>query len=209
MNLNFIRNCTRCIHIQKLLILGFVSGFLCGLLGLTSCSYHVGHYKRSLPGGYSLVAVSLFKNKTHETGAESYFTAALRDEIERSHQGSVVDQSHAQVLIEGEIQSIKYNHGAQVTRDTPGFESLPQNAVLTKEYRIYADMKVTVIRASDRKPIWSGQFTGERRYPAPQVLESVINTVDPLYNHSAHHQNLKLVARDLAAEAYDRMTENF
>lgn len=179
------------------------------LLFLTGCSYHFGSLKRSVPGGYDRISVPVFANKTLEAGAQTYFTSAMIEELERGHMAKVVDKSEAQVILEGTVRKIDLVQGAQVTNQTPGFKPLPQNAVLAKEYRLFVEVSLKLKRKSDDKILWAGDFKGEQRYTAPEVTEPVINTVDPIYNQSAKFQTVKLLARDMMAEAHDQMTENF
>jgi hypothetical protein len=171
----------------------------------SACAYHFGNYGRALPKGYKLVSIPTFDNKTAETGVEYYFTQAMIHEIERSRIGTVTAKKQAQVVLEGAITDLKY------IAETPstGFGTLPEHAQLSKGYRILIDTQIHIRRLSDDKILWSGKFSGETRYAAPQVTEAGINTVNPLYNHSAHHQNIRSLANDMMAEAYDRMTENF
>lgn len=186
----------------------FVIGFFTTAV-LCSCGYNFGAVKRTIPGAYDRVAVPVFKNATSEVGVETYFTKAMVEEVERGHIGSVVLRDDAQVVIEGEIKSVNYAQGATIQRDDQSFKDMPRDTVLAKEYRITVETHLQVRRRSDQKVIWSGTFQGERRYPAPQVTRTQENTVNPLYNHSSRHQNIEVMAKDMMAEAYSNMTENF
>ena len=179
------------------------------LLINTACAYHFGAVKRTIPGSYDRVAVPVFKNNTSETAVETYFTKSMIEEIERGHIAHITGKENAQVVIEGSLNSVQYLAGAQVKPEDKGFESLPRGTVLTKEYRILVTGKIDVRRVSDQKIIWTGGFSGERRYPAPLVTNPAFLTVNPLYNHSSRHQNIEVMARDLMAESYSRLTENF
>lgn len=187
--------------------LGLLAVMSAGFLG--GCAYQFGNAKRGIPGGYNRVAVPVFKNDTTEVGVETYFTSALIEEIERTRLAAVSGQSEAQVVLEGTVTGVDYVHGPQVTRSSSGFGRLPEGAVLTKEYRVVASVALRLRRKSDDKILWSGVFSGEQRYSAPQVQEAVANTVNPLYNHSARHQTIRGMARDMMSEAHNRMTENF
>lgn len=180
------------------------------LLGLSvaACGYHFGAVKRNIPGSYDRVAVPVFKNRTPEVGLEAYFTRAMVEEIERGHIASVVGREASQVIIEGEITDVTYNQGAAISKAS-GFANMPEDTELAKEYRIVVNSKVRVRRRSDDKVIWEGAFSSERRYPAPQVTRESESSLNALYNHSSRHQNIELMAKDMMAEAYSNMTENF
>lgn len=179
-------------------------------LGFTlfaGCSYNFGSVKRNIPGAYDRVAVPVFKNQTSETGVEVYFTRAMVEEIERGHLAKVTDKEEAQVVLEGKVDKIDYLPGATV--DKRDFDTLPTDTVLAKEYRIVLNATLSMRRISDQKVIWTGSFVGERRYPAPLVTREEFNSVNALYNHSSRHQNIEIMVKDMMAEAYSRMTENF
>lgn len=173
------------------------------------CAYHFGAVKRSLPGAYDRVAVPVFKNATPETGIETYFTKAMVEEVARGHIAAVTDKDAAQILIEGEIKKVDYIAGATIQHDQNNFPDLPRDTELIKEYRILIETQMQVRRKSDQQVIWTGTFKGERRYPAPLVTKPIFNTVNPLYNQSSRYQNIEVIAKDMMAEAYSRMTEDF
>lgn len=171
----------------------------------------MGSYQRAIPGGYTQVAVPVFSNKTSEVGVESYFTNAMIGELSRSHFARVTDKSDAQVVLEGEIDSIALERGASISAETKEEikVSLPKGTSLTSSYRVMVVTKLQLRRLSDQKILWEGSFNGERTFSASQVATPVLNTVNPLYNSSARHETYKVLARDMMAEAHSRMTENF
>lgn len=187
--------------ISKLIPFYFCFGF-CFLAG---CAYRQGTPDRSMPGGYRWVRVPIFKNYTQEPGIEVSFTNALVEEIQRSRVAQVVEDSD--VYIQGVIEEVNYRMGGK--RTSSDFPLLPEGAVQATEYRILILARILVIRGSDQKVLWTGQFNGERTYTAPQIASAVVNTANPLYNLSARRLNIKEVANDIASEAFDRMTENF
>lgn len=188
---------------MKSLLIGFL------LLINSACAYHFGSVKRNIPGAYDRVAVPIFKNSTPEVGVEAYFTKSMIEEIERGHIASVVGKDDAQVVIEGQIVKIDYVPGATIVRDSKSFPSMPEDTALIKGYSIVATSRIQVRRKSDQKIIWVGDFLGEQPYPAPQITKANESSINPLYNHSSRHQNLEVMAKDMMAEAYSRMTENF
>jgi hypothetical protein len=86
---------------------------------------------------------------------------------------------------------------------------LPNNTVLGSQYDVLITANLALRRTSDHKIVWEGKFNGEQVYQAPQVGAAVINTVDPIYNHSALKTVVEQIALDMMNDAHDRMTENF
>ncbi len=175
----------------------------------TGCAYRLGSPERRIPGGYTLIAVPMFTNKTQEVGIESLFTQAMRKEVERSSLARVTSKEESQAVMYGEIVSIRNVSGSEVTKSDSGYGDLPIGVVLTKEYRIFVETKITLKRSSDLAVLWQGGFVGERRYSAPAITKQPINTADPLYNHSAIIQNIQLIADDSMAQAFEQLSENF
>ncbi len=165
------------------------------------CSYHF-MVPAQMPGGYDRVVVPLFMNRSHETGAEVYFTNALITEIERAHMVTLSSSSEAQVSVEGSLREIIY--------DAPsGDVSSPSNVALSSKQTITVRVDILVRRNSDRQVLWERAFERSKTYSSPSVGIATINSANALYNHSARHENLRLLAQEMMSEAYDRMTENF
>lgn len=181
---------------------------------LSSCAYRFGSPERHIPGGYHLIAVPVFKNKTQEVAIESYFTHAMIMEVEKSSLAHVTSKEESQAILLGEITSVEYVLGTEITPTTEGFgtsaiDKLPAGTVLAKEYRILIGAKVKLVRSSDMAVLWEGDVRGEKRYPAPVITKRVLNTADPLYNQSARMLNIQQMSQDMMSEAYERLTENF
>ncbi|MCB0351090.1 MAG: LptE family protein [Bdellovibrionales bacterium] len=180
-------------------------------LFLTGCAYRFGYMQRDLPGGYKEVAIPVFQNKTGQVAIEGYFTNELIRQFSRSQVAKVADPDHAPVTIEGKINSVEFIHRGQVDGNNPGDSQVrnPENTVLTLEYRVLVNATVLLRRNSDQKVLWQGAFDNESVYSAPQVGIKIANSVNPLYNNSARVDVIARMARDMMAEAHDRMTENF
>jgi hypothetical protein len=170
----------------------------------------LGSPDRSLPGGYRQVFIPIFKNKSMEPGAEVAFTNALIQEYERAKIARVTDANQAEVLVEGVIQSITVaKTGSDLNWSVDENTQLPEGTSLATQYQILARVEVTLRRNSDKSILWSGVFNGEKTFPAALVTTAGINTVNPLYNHSATRQNIEAMAAEMMSEAHDRSTENF
>ncbi len=176
---------------------------------LSGCAYRLGPGTRSIPGGYKQISVPVFKNKTQEAGIEVAFTDSLIQEFQRSRIARVVDNALSEVAVVGTIDSIQYLPGAKRVAGDSASPYLPNGTVIASEYRILLSVTVKVVRQADGIELWSGSFSGERTYAAPQVTLAGVNSVNPLYNLSARRQNIDVMAYDIMAEAHDRITENF
>lgn len=188
-----------CPWIGNLIIILFLNLFL------SACAYRQGVPERVIPGGYKWVRVPIFKNLSQEPGIEVNFTNTMIDEIQKSRVAHVVDD--ADIVVEGIIEDVNYTPTAKRTGEETAL--LPRGTVQATEYRIVVLMRVSILRNSDHNVLWSGQFNGERTYTAPQIASAIVNSANPLYNLSARRSNIKEIANDLVAEAFDRMTENF
>ena len=182
---------------------------LIGSLFLTGCAYHLGSAERTIPGGYRQISVPVFKNRSQEVGIEMALTNALIQEFQRSRIARIVDNSLSEVAIIGTIDSITYLPGAKRTSGDSSAPFLPSGTVIASEYRILMTVTVNLVRQADGTQLWTGAFSGERTYVAPQVTLAGVNSVNPLYNLSARRQNIDTMAADLMIEAHDRITENF
>ncbi len=182
---------------------------------ITSCAtYQAGFRGRGMSGGYTLVAVPVFKNMTPETGTEVEFTNAMIRELSRSKVAKVTDKEASQATLEGVVEKISYAHESQIKHDPTADplsaqRTLPSNTVLTTTYRVYVTTKLTLRRNSDQAVLWSNNFQSERVYAAPIVTSDVINSANATYNHSARYQTIAEIAKDLMAEAHDRLVENY
>lgn len=179
------------------------------LTTLSGCAYRLGAAARTIPGGYRQISVPVFKNKTQETGIEVAFSNALIQEFQRSRIARVVDNSLSEVAVVGEIDSIQYLPGSPRKAGEASAQYLPTGTVIASEYRILMRVTVRIVRQADGTELWSGSFSGERTYAAPQVTLAGVNSVNPLYNLSARRQNIDIMANDIMTEAHDRITENF
>ncbi len=175
----------------------------------SGCAYHLGSSERTIPGGYKQISVPIFKNRSQETGVEVALTNALIQEFQRSRIARVVDNSLSEVAVVGTIDSIQYLPGAKRTSGDSSAPFLPLGTVIASEYRILMTVTVELKRQAYGIQLWSGTFSGERTYVAPQVTLAGVNSVNPLYNLSARRQNIETMAGDLMIEAHDRITENF
>ncbi len=201
-----------------------ISIFFFLIVMTTGCAkYQFGQGERVFPGGYDRIAIPMFANKTSEVGAETYFTEALRVEFERSHLASVTSKADAQVILEGNIDSITFSPRVQVTAAGKDLSSprpprssnpdnrnpLPQGTVLNKEYVVTVTVAVVARKVADSQELWSGSFNGQKIYAAPLLGTPGISNSSPIYSQNYRVQTIAGLAREMMSEAHDRMTENF
>ncbi len=178
-----------------------------------SCAYQIGHQNRSLPGGHKTVFVEMFENQSSEVGAEAAFTQALKEELQRSGFTQVASKNAAEVLLKGAIISIEsINSGSE-----PGFRNV--NPATNQEetyvasyftvYSVKASTNLKLVRARDEKVIWQTNVVGEKAYRGSLLKKQGLRSSNVLYNQSRRQQTVKLVAKDMMQEAFDRLTENF
>jgi hypothetical protein len=184
-----------------------LSLFLVGFFQ-TSCAYQVGVKGRTLPGGYSVVEVPLFKNSSTEPGAEVAFTNSLIQEFEKNKVAAVQHEGGAPVVIRGEITNITYKPTGPIQKSEKA-PLLPDETVLATGYRVIMTSQVSLVEKATGKVLWTSELNGESFYSSPQVTVARVNSVNPLYNLSARRRVIETIAQDLMVEAHDRMTENF
>lgn len=185
--------------------LTLINLILCILM--LGCAYRPAAADRSLPGGYQVVAVPMFKNQTMEPSIETFFTNALVEELEISKVAKVAAKEDAEVIVEGIITKLDYKPESQVT--SQAVPSLPTGTIQARQYRIYLDADLVLKRKSDGQVLWMSHFKGERTYSAPQITMAVVNSANAPYNQSARTRNIQLMAKDMMSEAHDKLTENF
>lgn len=174
---------------------------------LPGCAYRFGLSERALPGGYTQLAIPVFRNETPDVGIEPYFTNALIRRFARSQVATVTDKESSPLLLLGTLTEIETVHGPAITKKK--FDQLPDQAVLTTEYRLIVRSKIVLKRKSDDKILWEGSFQNEKVYQPPRLLGAVVNSANATYNHSARMEVLARLADEMMAEAHDRITENF
>ncbi|MBX3022069.1 MAG: hypothetical protein KF799_10380 [Bdellovibrionales bacterium] len=173
------------------------------------CAYKLGLSERSLPGGYTQVAIPVFKNLSQDVGIEMYFTNSLIRRFARSQVASVANNEVSPVELVGTIRQVVTEPGPAVTNDERQLRTLPDQVVLTTNYRLIVTADIILKRKSDDRVVWQGSFVNERVYEAPRIGMPIVNSANATYNQSVRNQTIAVLADEMMAEAHDRMTENF
>tara|TARA_B100001248_G_scaffold219808_1_gene175434 strand:+ start:3378 stop:3929 length:552 start_codon:yes stop_codon:yes gene_type:complete len=169
-----------------------------------SCGYQWGNRSEKLPGDYKEVAIPLFKNKTQEVGAEIYFTNALIEEIARNPKSNVTSQEYAEVVLEGEISNLSLQGEGLAS-----LPNLPTETELNSSYRMDIIVHLRLRRKSDQEVIWTKSFSGQRTFASAKITSFPANSANPIYNYSAVHEKLKVIAQQMMSQAYLSLTESF
>ncbi len=174
----------------------------------TSCAYKVGQKFRSLPGGYQKLSIPVIKNKSMEPGAEAIMTQALKEEFFRSTVLKVVSDNDAEVRLECQIDTLKYDWVGAPKESAPN-NFLPTGTVLGTTYNMTVILTVKLVKTTTSEVLWQSQFTGSRPMNASQVTIAGVNSVNPIYNQSAKRSLLENVAYELSNQIHNNLTESF
>ena len=156
------------------------------VLALTACGYRFTE-RGNLPGDIRTVFVSIFVNRTIETGIEHLFTNDLIFEFTR-HGQAVVRPEKADAVLEGVIQSMR-------------IETVSYRGVLTAlERRIVATLSLR-LRGRNGDIIWSLPAVSEEETYG--VMEEKAATD---YNK---RRAIQAISERLAEDIYSRMTDEF
>ena len=155
----------------------------------------------------------MFENQSQEVGAETYFTQALINELQRSGFIIVTDKSSAEVVINGTILGV-LNTGAGsfstfYKTDHIAKKSAPYSASMFTEYLLTVSANIRANRTRDDKMIWQTFLRNQKNYRGPRLKKDGLRSSNPLYNQSTKKQTIKLIANEMMSEAFDRLTENF
>ena len=187
-------------------------------LCLCSCAYNIGHANRTLPGGHKTVFVNMFENTSQEVGAEGLFTQALINQLQRSGFITVTDKNAAEIIIDGTILDVLNSGGASFStfyktkHPTPTDSTSAAQAYTASmftEYLLSVSANIQAKRTRDNKVIWQTFLNNQENYQGPKLRKDGLRSSNALYNQSAKKQTMKLIAKDMMREAFDRLTENF
>lgn len=192
--------------------------FLC----LCQCGYNWGQGDRTLPGGHKTVYVEMFDNNSAEVGAESSFTQALTQALERSGFAIVSTKDSAELVLKGtiidvmSIDSLPANpnfYQNSYTTDAAGnvtsSSAQRYRAHYFTVYNVRVSANLQAIRTRDKQMIWQTSLTSEKSYRGSVLKKQGIRSSNVLYNQSQRKQTMDLIAKDMMQEAFDRLTENF
>ena len=167
----------------SILIVGFLAVTLAG------CGYHFSG-SGSLPAGVSRVFITIFENRTAETGVESTFTNDLIFEFTRSREENLAQgRSSADGILTGTIVSLN-------------IENISRATLITAVERIVTGTLNLRLKSLDGRILWrSGDVVQRQTYA---VVDG---------NKTATDQNkseaIAAVSKKIAESAFHRLTDDF
>lgn len=141
-----------------------------------------------LPGDAKTIAVTVFTNRSLESGLETTVTNAMIDELTRRRQDMVVPADQADVILSGTIDGLTT-------------ETLSRSAALTAVERRLVITASMTLRDRDGNVLWQGRrLRAEQAYPVSR-------------NRAATETSRRLaigqVAQRMAEYVYERLTDAF
>lgn len=185
---------------------------ICLPLILAGCGYGLRKAENPLQDlGIRKVFISNFTNKTYRPGLEYFFTKAMVQEIERYGAFSITNNvEEADATISGVIFGIKttpVSKGVRIDGET--------SAAIATSYQGTINCTVTM---TDRfgRGVFNGTFGASKAFPASLVLSGAesdvvrgANDTAPLISNSEERLAMRFLARQLMADAYQRLTDIF
>jgi outer membrane lipopolysaccharide assembly protein LptE/RlpB len=154
-----------------------------------NCGYHFAG-SGSLPAGVSRVFITIFDNRTAETGLESTITGDLIFEFTRNRKKSVVqDRSAADAVLVGTITSLSVQNISRID-------------VITAAERQVTGIVNLRLESPAGQILWSSGSIVERQTFA------VINA-DKVATDQNKSDAIAALSKKLAESAYNRMTDDF
>jgi outer membrane lipopolysaccharide assembly protein LptE/RlpB len=156
--------------------------------GLSSCGYRLAG-GGSLPANVRTICVSIFENRSRETGMENLLVDDLMYEFTRNGQKVVADPGGAQAVLSGTITSVSV--------DTVSYGA--DRTSLESRVTLVADL---FLRSSTGEELWSVRGLVERQAFGTSRDDSQVG--------DANRQDaLALASRRFAESVYARMTDDF
>jgi len=153
----------------------------------SSCGYRFAG-GGSFPGGIKTVCITIFENRTSETGAESIFTNDLIYEVTRAGKAILTSKDRAEAILSGVIKSMNIraisHEGTHVS--------------LERRVTVTLDLKLT---DPNGRVIWATKGISESE--PYDVLQ------DKLETEQNKRDAISDLSERLAEKAYIRITENF
>lgn len=159
------------------------------LLAAGGCGYQLQGKGAPFDPGIQSVAISIFGNRTPQTGIESEVTRALVEKFTSSRRISIRPQSSADALLIGTVKSFVTTSVAVTT-----------GTQVTTGYRAALTVEVMLQGSGDGKVLWKEEITEWRNYPVVADLSATEN-----YKREA----IRLISERLAERIQDRVLGTF
>ncbi len=142
----------------------------------------------SFPGGIKSVYITIFENRTAETGLETIFANDFIDEFTRRGNLVLAGRDSAETILAGEIESLNIETVSRRESHT----------ALERQVNVVVALKLT---GSDGEVIWSAK--GVSAHEAYTVMPDKMATE---YNR---RQAISVISKRMAEAAYEHLTINF
>jgi len=157
------------------------------ILLLAGCGYRFAG-ELNLPEGVKTVSISLFENRTGETGLENELTNAFIHEFTRNR-CAVINQNQAEAHMSGLIYSVLT-------------EIIAHKGIhISSEQRVIVKINV-ILKAKDGRILWSGS-----KIDASQAFE-VVNADKPTTEQN-RQAAITYISKLLAEKVFNRLSADF
>lgn len=164
-----------------------VSILLITAMTVVGCGYRFAGEGR-LPGDVTRVFVSLYENRTSESGIETCFTDDMTYEFMRSGAVKVVDQDGADAVLTGVIRSLQVDTVAH------------QGVHSSLERRVTLAVDIQMVDRSGRM-IWRAEDVSEEEEFAVED--------EKLGTEQNRRKAIETISEKIAETVYNRLTEHF
>ncbi len=153
-----------------------------------SCGYHRVERGINLPGGIDSIAVPVFRNDTYESGVETLFTDALREQIIRSGFAKLSNVKEADAVLIGTIRKFTVKALSFSTGD------------FAVEYRANFSMRIRLV-AKNGDTLWEDNSVSR--------IEDYRVEADIFSSEAARQRAIRFIASKLMADLHDRIFDGF
>ncbi|MBF0552355.1 MAG: LptE family protein [Deltaproteobacteria bacterium] len=154
------------------------------------CGYGFGPGEVKLPPHAKSVCIVMFDNKTTEPDIGAFFSDALGFEFSRSGVLKVTDRTRADLIVEGEVVSLRV--------DTISYGQY--NVPLEK--RAWVTVKARLTELGTNKVLWRDDNLSWH-------YEYLVDVSDPRAGQASLQEAIKQIAKNLAQKMHDRMLAGF
>lgn len=175
-------------RLEKRSFIIFSLGLVLICLATAGCGYRLAG-GGSLPAGVTTLCITIFENRSSESGIENKLVSDLIAEFTRNGQTIVDDPAKAQGILGGVVKSVSVESVSASSDQT------------TLESRVIVVADV-VLKNVEGEEIWSADNLRER-----QAYET--NRGDKQMEEQSRREALTTLSRRFAETVYGRMTENF
>jgi len=158
------------------------------LVALSGCGYHFKGVGLTAPEGVRTIAITLFENRTSESGIETVFASDLAYEFTRSKVLRVVDKEMADAILSGKVASM----ALYTISHTASYMSDERRVTITLDLSL---------RRPDGEIIWSDSALSGR--------EAFKVSSDKLETERNRKVAIEAVSKRLAEKIHSRILQGF